>query len=263
MKFVIFSDTHFRNIDSFNIFLKKILDKNDNKTRDMRAILAGDIFDSPINEKGKLNLIVSQSISKLAFHFKEVFFVMGNHEFYKNKKSDEFIPFQESEMLFKRLFRNYYNVRLINKNNFILIEEDNEKVEIIGCTLWSKLSEESFKDSSSSRNVTESYEKLNELNREQIEFIKNNKTKPFFKNREICPKSIVITHFPPVIDCVPEDIIHKNRYGNELSEDIFDDVDYWISGHVHVNYNKKIKNCNIIINSYEGNDSFKYEYIEI
>ena len=203
MKFAIFSDTHFKNIPAFDNFMDEVLKKNKDTRTNTRAILAGDIFEAPFNDQKKLVPLVYHLFKTVSYHFKEVFFVMGNHEFFKSRKTDEYIPFLYAETAFKKLFNLYCNVKLLNKNNFIYIEEEGEIFEILGCTLWSKLDEDSFRDSSSSKNVTDNYLEINKMNEDHIDFLKNRKTKQFFENRKNVPKSIVVTHFPPIIDCVP------------------------------------------------------------
>jgi UDP-2,3-diacylglucosamine pyrophosphatase LpxH len=261
MKLIIFSDTHFRKNKDFDVFFKTLLEANPDH-KDMRAVLAGDIFDSPFSESGKLIPLVPYIFKHLSAYFKEVYFLMGNHEFYKHKKGSFFLDINTSIFIFKNICKYYLNIKFVTKGNFFFLPE--EDYEIMGCTLWSKLTYESFKDSSSSRHVCDDYIPLNIINREETEFIRNKKSKPFFDQRDIpLKKSIVITHYPPVLECVPDDIVHKGRYGNDFDDSIFDNIDYWICGHVHESYEKNINGCKILLNPYLKNSTFRYEAYDI
>lgn len=270
MKFIIFSDTHFKEKTEISIFIDKLL--NENKTtpikdmKDINVILAGDIFDKPItksmNNLGLNRNLMLHLFKYLCHYFNKVYYILGNHEYYGN---ENYINNKEDIINIQNLYKNfasfyYLNLIVVCRNNFFPIGDE---YELTGCTLWCERDIRSYQISSCYRNISCNYELLKNENLEDYNFIKNYKSNIFYKERNKEQKSIVVSHYPPLYECIPDDIKDKENYGNKYEKELFKDINYWICGHIHESYNKEINGCKIIINPYHKNKDFRYKYYEL
>jgi predicted phosphohydrolase len=228
MKIQIYSDIHLEFYKSY----PKIDPLSD------YLFLAGDI--------GKLHMDnYKDFFNYCSKNWKEIFYVLGNHEYYHSKKTIDKLNNQ-----YKDFFKNYSNIHLLDKDIFVL----NDYI-ILGCTLWSKATyktEEIINDFSSIKIFKEdrkkniNFEDYNNLNKIDKKFLLENIEK-------YNDKIVILTHFPLIQNTNPkynnQEYYLKNYFGNNI--DLPDDKEITIiSGHTHWSYDFKIDNKRYISNQF-------------
>tara|TARA_B100000925_G_C21935595_1_gene442239 strand:- start:110 stop:847 length:738 start_codon:yes stop_codon:yes gene_type:complete len=227
MKIQLFSDFHLENRDIVYPIPKADI-----------LILAGDVcqFD-------KLN---SQRafFMYLNLNWKKVIWILGNHEYYSKSTNLDVI-----NTYIKGFISLFPNILILDRN---IIEIDNYR--IMGCTLWSKISQNSehlctnaFKHMHiDNRNITrEEYNKMHSIDKQ---WLLNN----YDPNRD----TIIITHFPtkqnftvdPKYNNDSQDI--KNVYTNDLYFKPNNKKLICLSGHTHYNFNKSVDGVKYRSNQY-------------
>jgi len=258
MRFLIISDTHFKTFSQFKEFIVRVEEKNGNDLKKIRLIMAGDIFDRVWNSEGYIKKYVYESMQILSRRFKKVYYVMGNHEYFRYKIEDEYIDMNVCFESFKSLC-SLYRIELIYRKHFVFVDQDEKELEendgysyeMIGCTLWTNVNPDTYEGSTNQKYITNDCFSILSENNQDIEFLKQDNRK-WWNDRNKKVRRIVITHHPPKIKCIPEELKHKDRYGNELNDSIFTGIDYWISGHIHSPHDSVNNGCRLILNPYIG-----------
>lgn len=179
-------------------------------------ILAGDIGNP-------FQTIYDEFLSIIHPHYKKIFIVAGNHEYYYN-------DIIETNRKIQRLCDNYDNIWFLNNST-----EDYGGFRFIGTTLWSliKNGKPTINDVRVIKNFT--IEKYNSLHRQSVEFLEN--TLEQCHNDNI--KAIVITHHLPF-----DELIHENYKNSEYNQWFSSNLIYliepnrtaihsWVYGHTH------------------------------
>jgi len=194
--------------------------------------LAGDI--------GNLSsLISSQNLKNFFDHvsqnWKKCFYVTGNHEYYHPQKNKD-----QLDLEYQTLTQSYPNIHFLNFEKEPLILED-EKVEILGCTLWSKPQiTDRFNDFRSIRNydpITQTNQPIKLTNMFEWNAVDSTYLKEHL-NKKTKYKRIVMTHFLPLTNLeIPNSKYGYNPcdasyFGNQF-HDLVPLADLWISGHTH------------------------------
>lgn len=213
--------------------------------------LAGDI--------GNLSTTFSTKNLKNFFDYvsknwEKTFYITGNHEYYHSYKTKT-----ELDLEYQTIIQSYHNIHFLNseKNIFVLEDEKvEEKVEIIGCTLWSKPELTSgFNDFTSIQYYDKTY-KMNEYvgltqfyewNTIDYEFLKHNLEK------KTTNKRIVMTHFLPLTNKQIPNSKYNDDYSSYFGNDFKDLMlltDVWISGHTHEIFQTNIESTKWIGNPY-------------
>jgi Icc-related predicted phosphoesterase len=184
-------------------------------------ILAGDII--PLHDE----FLNDSFFSFITDNYKQVFWVLGNHEFYYKDLTE----FGKSNNIQLRK-----NINVVNN-----IELEYENIRFVFSTLWTKISninesniEQNVSDFAniSSNNKRLKAIEYNRLHTEGFEFIQQS-----LKTRN--NKTIVVTHHLPSNLC--NSSVHKNSNINEafcvdLTEYIENcNANFWIYGHSHFN----------------------------
>mgnify|MGYP000294817738 CR=1 FL=1 len=205
-------------------------------------ILAGDIGDP--SEDIYINFI--EKCSKL---YEKVFLIKGNHECYDKtvKETDEMI---------NDICKKYNNIYYLNNSHI-----DIGDIRIIGCTLWSEISDENKSEISC---YISDFNKIKkwcvELNNYQhykdICFIDKH-TKECIENKL---KLIVITHHSPVLNSILDNYKGSDlneAFQSDLSEMIKKPIKLWIYGHTHYSKYHVINDIPVVSNQfgYEEEDS--------
>jgi predicted MPP superfamily phosphohydrolase len=73
------------------------------------------------------NAMLTDLIKYTTSNFKNVYYVIGNHEYYES-------DIKKTENYFKNIQNNYSNFHLLNRNKIYI-----DGVKILGCTLWSNI----------------------------------------------------------------------------------------------------------------------------
>ncbi|MDI3248546.1 MULTISPECIES: metallophosphoesterase [unclassified Pseudomonas] len=208
------------------------------------AILAGDI-----NIKGRSSNWACEHFSK------ETVLVAGNHEFYKSswyKTLDQLSNPQAA------------HVHFLEQRTLVL-----DGVRFVGCTGWSDfegtgnaplamLDARALMNDYKVIRVEPQYRTLvpqqtRKVAQESREWLHRELEQPFQG------KTIVVTHFPPLMHFVPDYGTHPHlraAYGNNWEEFLDMKVDFWIFGHTHVAVDETINGIRFLSNprGYPGED---------
>ena len=222
-------------------------------------ILAGDIVvaEDRINHNRYVDFF-----KQVCAEFREVFYIMGNHEHYKGTIDKT-----------KYLIEDTFDIKVYENEYF-----DLNGFRILGTTLWTDLNNGDPITAISLKQYMTDYAvirklpnktKLNpwdtfELNKKAVEFIQNNVT----------DNCIVVTHHGPTHKSIPQRFIterHANGgYVNRLENLILDNpgIKLWVHGHTHDNFDYEVGTCRVVCNprgyvGYENTNNFKLKYVEV
>lgn len=201
--------------------------------------LAGDI--------GKINNEVYGNFLRYCNdNWKLVFYVLGNHEFYHNKKTYEQL-YDE----YDKYINSFNNIVLLNKKEYML-----NGYKILGCTLWSNTHITSnlndFKHIKEKRNgrkypiSLDTFHKMHEIDKKWL-----------LENYNEDEKTIILTHFPTCRDYIVNPICCHNIYSTYFTNEIhFNNMNslICISGHTHFSYDIVENNVRYISNQYGYQD---------
>jgi predicted phosphohydrolase len=218
MKIQIASDLHLDQLNSSYDYKKLIYPESD------ILILAGDICH--IENLNKY----TNFFNYLNDNFHYIIYIPGNHEFY-NKKSLKII---EMTTMITDFLKNYKNFIYLNNRSIII-----EDILFTGSCLWCSPTV----DPPSWFNIDLSKEDICEMNFESIKYLNEISS---LKHQ----KHIIITHYPPIkldLNFHSTKYFYKEYYVNK---NLYLDYSplYWIYGHTHSNFNKKIDNTTYISN---------------
>ena len=181
-------------------------------------------------------------LKKICVHFQAVLYIPGNHEFYKIKDMEP-IPTTELYKKLNTLESSIPNLHILNRNSVKI-----GNYCIIGCTLWSLIPENGKLPTYRVRINDITKYKYNKNYMQDLQYIKD--MIAYCKNKKL--KLIVVTHYPPSLKCL--NIKHERDkfeylYATNLENIVGDSIIHtWICGHVHWNFNFKIKNTNLLSN---------------
>jgi len=170
--------------------------------------------------------------------WKNIFYVLGNHEYYIDKKSIEYTTNKYIEF-----FSNYNNIHLLN-NSFVTIDN----INIYGSTLWTKPTQ----DFEVMKRYFNDYSKLNYFDVIKNSNLQYNSLLNYIENNN--KKTIIMSHFPPIQKNTSSpmysnqekyikdyfawsNIIHNNK-----------NISVWLSGHTHYSYDFNYNNTRLISN---------------
>lgn len=220
-------------------------------------ILAGDVTNLLYYNSRKIE---KDFFKKLSKQFEQVFWICGNHEFYRSWDTSQSDKAQNIKVV--------KNVHLLN--NTAIIYKD---VRFVFSTLWSYIGDlegiyigQNMSDFDlirySGRKLTTGIY-TNKLHRPSLDFLANELSKP----TDI--PTVVVTHHLPSLQCV-----HPKHQGSPLNQGFATNLDafilntqpaYWIYGHSHANMPEmEIGRTKLITNqlgycAYGENRGFKWE----
>jgi predicted phosphodiesterase len=213
-------------------------------------LLAGDICTASGFSKYPQKDVYHEFFSEASEQFKDVIYIMGNHEHYHGDFAKTYETLQNE-------LRTYVNVRLLEKE--VYAPDD---VVFVGLTLWTDFNKEDV----ISMNVAE-------RNMNDYRVIKNSKTskrlnsndtlldhkQALSKIDEVCkqhpdlPIVIVGHHSPSKKSIKPqyENDVHLNgAYSSSLEEFILDrpNIKLWVHGHTHHEFDYMIGETRVVCN---------------
>jgi predicted phosphodiesterase len=180
-------------------------------------------------------------LTKVCKLYTQVFYVMGNHEYYMQKDIPP-LTFDEIEKRKLDLQRQIGNLFILDRSSVTF-----GNICLIGCTLWSRT--QLFE-------IPKFIVKINGINirnynskfEEDFKYIK--KTVEHCKENNLIP--IVITHYVPTFDVITEEKMNfkfRSLYVTDLNNFIKDSkIHTWICGHTHKNFDKKVYDTRVISN---------------
>ncbi len=220
--------------------------------------LAGDI--GKLSDKNKYELFFNYC-SK---NFKQVYYVLGNHEFYHSSKT-----YIQLLTEYKDFFANYDNIYLLDDDYVHFIDSDNNKYTVYGSTLWScisgKIDELNDFNMIKMKNGNNYTVPINQIYFNRLFVTASTKLVDFLQTFDSeNSKLIVLTHFPPVRKTTDQpnhtsnpkydnqDISLKQYFANNIFSfinlSLINKINYWISGHTHYSYDFVHHNTRYISN---------------
>ena len=228
VSYQISSDLHIENFEDDVDPLKLITPKAD------VLILAGDIGSLYKYEQ------LFQFINNLVNHFKFILYIPGNHEYYTLKNEDiQPKTFTELNNILKRLENSFDKLHVLNCKSVII-----EDTCIVGTTLWSELK------CPLPKYIVRIYgfngTMYNELHKRDVKYIKH--MKDYCKKNKL--EMLCVTHHPPSYDFLKKNSRKKfnSLYASDLDYIIDKDINTWVFGHVHVNYDIVKNDCRCVSN---------------
>ena len=255
MKFQIASDIHleFQGVDA-----PAIIPKSD------ALFLAGDI-----GKPTKANL--AQFLIKMASIFPNVYYVAGNHEFYGAE-------YWSTKHALKEICSNIPNLHFMDQDSIVWKGKNDERVRIIGCTLWSHVPDDEKQDvgrmlndyhlirydeslryqtnTSSNPPVSAFNRRLivddtNAMHQSDVGYLEQELTKSRNQGED---KVIVLTHHAPLANGVSDPMYEDGNspiasaFQTPLDHLMGHNLKYWIYGHTHYNGDKTVNGTRVVAN---------------
>ncbi|NBV29305.1 hypothetical protein EBS02_09895 [bacterium] len=230
MKFQLVSDLHlefFKSVDRFpQIPVKAVY-----------LLLAGDI--------GSLcHLDALVGFLKSLDSFKKVFYIFGNHEYYGCDMNKDVV--EKIQSLQQRLPE---NVILLNKDSSIVSDE--EKIRIVGCTLWCDYNPEEDPPINDEFRIRGLQKKR--LYQDHLEFLQKELEKEEFRSWT----TIILTHYLPSFELIqakyknnPYNMHYATHAIHSLSSYFPKNTKiYWCCGHSHGSVHKSIQEIECHMNA--------------
>lgn len=211
-------------------------------------ILAGDITNYT-NKERHLEIVVN----KLRPYHEHIIYVLGNHEYYKNKKLPADQVINEYKFICAKL-----GIYLL-ENEYL---ETDDSV-FYGATMWSEFSDYAYRRTSDSF----SFEKKEDIN----DLHKNSKhtLESFLETYKNPKKLYVITHYMPsfslIDDKYKQNMDLNTAFASELDHIIKPNITAWIYGHTHSPKDMLVNGVQTICNpyGYPGENHYMYNDVVI
>ena len=201
-------------------------------------ILAGDIH---VGMRG------CKFVDKMCEQFKEVIYILGNHEFYHNH--------------YETILDNWKYVAK-NKHNLHVLEDDYvifEDVLFMGGTMWTDVNEGDWLTVRSTKRGMNDFNVIQGFDiHKSMEM--HYKTKCYFTDVvKLFPdhKVVAITHHLPVKECISPAFVGHPLNPGFVSTDLeylLKDVDLWVYGHTHLGADLAVGDTRLVCNprGYQG-----------
>jgi hypothetical protein len=188
-------------------------------------------------------------------HWKHVFLVAGNHEFY-NVRCPVKTDMATKKDQIKKICSHLPNVHFLDCSSYYL---EDENVRVLGCTLWSDIPDCIKEKVITYMNDARQIQKVKDVPFTPSAFSEVHKQEKQWLNQEIhqCEltneKCLVLTHYLPSFS-----LIHEKYQGHFLNACFASDCDdlfrppvvAWIAGHTHTGMKKFIHGIPCVVNPY-------------
>lgn len=186
-------------------------------------ILAGDI--GRIHKYRQLKSFLSDTCQ----NFEYVLYVLGNHEFYRERGR----PNKTMQQLMndiKRIEKEIPNLYILDRSSVVI-----DDVCVIGCTLWSNAKIEIPPFMVRVHNMT--LEKHNRIHQEDVRYIET--MIKYCKEHNM--KLVVVTHHVPTYSLLISKKSRNDQYKSFYASDLdhllsVENIHTWICGHIHRNF---------------------------
>lgn len=244
MKIRLVSDLH----NEFSVYNLPVMEDEHEQV----LILSGDIGVGSASEREHTMV---KFLEAMSYRFKQVFYILGNHEFYKMEMGKVIYSlYDEIEWM--------HNVCLINDSIF-----EFEGYIFVGGTLWTDLKEaDPLVMMEAKRNMNDyfviKYNKNGQYSRlyPEITVQKHYKTRDYIfhiasEHRD--KKVVVMTHHAPSYRSIDPryknsnlDMVMNYNYFSDLDDKIMnnENIILWTHGHTHCNFDYNIDNCRVLCN---------------
>jgi len=194
--------------------------------------------------------------------YEKVFYVTGNHEYYKQSTHKNY-SMNEIDMIIKDKLAKFSNVYFLNNDSHQL----NSSTTIIGTTLWSDVDTGSSRVSLGVNDYHKIYKKVN--NEHQL-ILPTDIRDLHFNNRNFLKETIeknrmkdiiIMTHHLPSYSCILEKYkkyAHiSSCFASNCDDFMFNypNIKYWFFGHTHSFINHRINNTILYANPLGYKDS--------
>jgi predicted phosphodiesterase len=253
----VISDVHLELRKEHDVqFLIKSLQRFQENTPCKYLFMAGDIISSKeVSPYSPMPTAVSSFFQSLCDTYERIFYVLGNHEFYKNN-----IGIAATETAFKRYFSNEFPKIEVLAEDKVVLEDENTTV--VGTTLWSEPTISAFCSMNDKNFVTH----------EAIIAKHKYLCRPFLEEavREAAltkSKLVVMTHHLPSFDLIAPRyrtglMSRCNSAFAAACDDLFVFEGKWIFGHTHTRTMERKNEIDFICNplGYPG-ENIEYKFL--
>ncbi len=176
-----------------------------------------------------------------------VFLVAGNHEYYQGS-------IERTDQKLKLFENDFDNLHILQRDKYLM---EDEKIRILGTTLWSYIPPKAQKSVYSFLN---DYQMIDYLNHKTISIGDTNQlfymnyrwlSEELKKDEEY--QTIVVTHHAPTFKNtsapIYRDQMTNYAFANSL-DNLFPGVDLWIHGHTHYNHCDQYGKTMVVANQY-------------
>ena len=199
----------------------------------------------------------SDFIKTICTHYKQVFLVAGNHEFYSDKEEYEFL-----NMKLIKLSSDIPNLTYLN-NDYVDMPGN---IRIYGCTLWSYTDKNTLPKILPIKLFNYNHANSDWINMKHF-YEKYHLIQAIYNANKQNKRLIVVTHYPPTKQkTVTEEHLQTsdlNWYANDMDNLLTKNQVYiWIYGHTHVNTDYLTKfDTRVVSNQVLGNNFVKNKVI--
>lgn len=178
-------------------------------------------------------------IDDVTFNYKNVIWVMGNHEYYG-------VDFKAIDDI-KQVLKSYTNLHLLENE---CIELDG--VKFICGTMWTDLNRNDPRTVYSAPSMLHDFKHIAGLTTDV--WLDMNAKFCDFLTSEVTDNCVVVTHHSPVLEVIQEkwrgSVIMNGLYSSNLSSFILDNnIKLWIHGHTHGAYEVQVGDCLVTSNT--------------
>jgi predicted phosphodiesterase len=213
-------------------------------------VLAGDICIAKAfknKERNINNLGYYMFFDEVCANFKNVIYIMGNHEHYKG-------TFNKTADILRKALSEYNNLHFLDKESVVL-----DGVKFVGCSLWTEVDTENpltinkLKFAMNDFNLIKycdnkgNYRKFTP-NDTHIEHVVSR----MYLEKEITEPCVIVTHHAPSWQSIHEKYANDRElntlYASNLEHMMTDNVKLWIHGHTHNAFDYKVFNTRVVCN---------------
>ncbi|MFA5202803.1 MAG: metallophosphoesterase [Lentisphaeria bacterium] len=177
-----------------------------------------------------------RSLTIVSKHFKEVVYVMGNHEAWKSSLT-------HAIKRIEKICKDFPNIHFLNNSVF-----EFQGRRFIGSTLWFKY------PTADACLIAHSWSDFEEIKRLHVEVGDYNRSSVYFLQENVQPGDIVVTHHLPSRKSIDPRYARSNTnvfYITDIEHVIhFQKPKLWIHGHTHASLDYNIGRTSVICNPF-------------
>jgi UDP-2,3-diacylglucosamine pyrophosphatase LpxH len=215
-------------------------------------VLAGDICLAKAfknKERNTNNLGYYMFFDEVCANFKDVIYIMGNHEHYKG-------TFNKTASILRDALSEYKNLHFLDKKSIII-----DGVKFVGCSLWTEVDIENPLTINKLRFAMNDFNLIKYcVNKDRYRkftpedaYIEHVLSRMYLE-KEITEPCVVVTHHAPSWKSIHERFADDKElntlYASDLEYMMTDNVKLWIHGHTHNAFDYKIGGTRVVCNPF-------------